>query len=85
MQSYKFYVDRKVTIWVRDTHSVDAETLEKAKALMIECMDQGLYVCDKYYVESMHMSETEEDMDKENNGDQPTWELLYDTETIKTN
>jgi len=30
-QTFNFYLDRKVTIWVREQHSIEAESEEEAK------------------------------------------------------
>ena len=36
MAKHKFYLDRKITIWERDTFEIEAETIEEAIATVIE-------------------------------------------------
>jgi hypothetical protein len=35
MKTYTFYIERKATIWVKETHLVEAETEEQAKEVML--------------------------------------------------
>ena len=36
METYRFFIDRKVTDWIREWHEIEAESLEAAKKEMIE-------------------------------------------------
>ena len=41
-EKFDFYLDRKVTIWVREQHSIEAESKEEAKKEMIEAFKDNL-------------------------------------------
>lgn len=59
MKTYKFEVDRKVTVWYRETHMIEAETMEQAEAIMIENADNDKM--DKTFVYQDMLQETMED------------------------
>lgn len=59
MKTYKFEVDRKVTVWYRETHMIEAETMEQAEAIMIENADNDKM--DKTFVYQDMLHETMED------------------------
>jgi hypothetical protein len=67
MDNHTFYVDRKVTIWVRERHQVEAETYEEAEKQMIESFKDNSY--DNTFVEQDWLYDTQEDLEPvENNG-----------------
>jgi hypothetical protein len=41
MPQFEFHLDKKVTSWYRETHYVDADTLQEAQKIMIENFAQG--------------------------------------------
>jgi hypothetical protein len=43
MNKFKFYLDRKVTVWERDTFEIEAETKEEAIATVITAAKEDLY------------------------------------------
>jgi hypothetical protein len=66
-ESFTFYIDRKVTIWIRETHEVEAETYEEAEKQMIESFKDNSY--DNTFVEPDWLYDTQEDLEPvENNG-----------------
>jgi hypothetical protein len=67
MDNHTFYVDRKVTIWVRERHQLEAETYEEAEKQMIESFKDNSY--DNTFVEQDWLYDTQEDLEPvENNG-----------------
>lgn len=36
MQKFKFILDRKCTVWFREFHEVEAETVEEAEKIMLK-------------------------------------------------
>jgi len=43
MNKFKFYLDRKVTVWERDIFEIEAETKEEAIATVITAAKEDLY------------------------------------------
>jgi hypothetical protein len=77
-QSFEFYVDRKVTIWAREKHSVEAASYEDAKRMMIESFDNRTF--DSTFYENEYLYETEQDMTPQQNENRATLELYSDLE-----
>ena len=77
-QSFEFYVDRKVTIWAREKHSVEATSYEEAKRMMIESFDNRTF--DNTFYENEYLYETEQDLTPHQNGNMATLELYSDLE-----
>ncbi len=44
MEQYRFFIDRKVTSWVREWHEVEAESLDAAKKEMVEAFHDNMCV-----------------------------------------
>lgn len=84
MENFEFYIDRKVSIWVRSYHSVEAKSLEEAKEKMLEEFDNGYgdYLCDR-----QELWETYDELIPSQNGGRPTAELYHEdsSEILKTN
>jgi hypothetical protein len=84
MKDFEFYIDRKVSIWVREFHSIEAKSLEEAKEKMIEEFNSGHgdYLCDR-----QELWETYDELIPSQNGGRPTAELYYEDtdEKLKTN
>jgi hypothetical protein len=73
-QDFAFYVDRKVTIWVREHHHIKADSYDEAKKEMIDSFhDNG---CEETFTEQEFLYDTQEDMNPGDNGGQPTIELF---------
>ena len=47
MEKFEFYVDRKITDWVREYHLVEADSLEDAKKKMIDAFHKNM-CCETY-------------------------------------
>ena len=84
-EDFAFYVDRKVTVWIRETHHIEAENYEAARKEMIEAFHDNL--CSETFTEQEHLYDTEDIMEPGDNGGQATIELISDTEpgTITSN
>ena len=82
-EKFDFYIDRKVTIWVREQHSIEAESEEEAKKEMIEAFKDN--VCSESFDEQEWLYDTETFMEPGDNGGQSTAELFYsDTDELLT-
>jgi hypothetical protein len=88
-QDFGFYVDRKVTIWVREHHHIKSDSYENACKEMIESFHDNL--CSETFSEQEFLLDTEELLEPGDNGGQPTIELFGENgadilaDNIKTN
>lgn len=41
MQTFKFLLDRKCTVWFREVHEVEAETMDDAEKIMLKLDADG--------------------------------------------
>ena len=73
MKEFDFYLDQKHTIWYRNTFTIEAETLEEAKAKVIELCntDTGNLPSDDWDL----LHETVEALSVGDNGGEATEEL----------
>ncbi len=74
MNNHTFYVDRKVTIWVRERHQVEAETYEEAEKKMIDSFKDNLYF-DDTFVDQEWLYDTQQDLEPGDNGGFATIEM----------
>jgi hypothetical protein len=72
-QNFQFFIDRKITIWAREIHKIEADSYEEAKGEMIKLFRQN--ECEETLVEQEILYDTQEDMSPSENGNQPTAEL----------
>lgn len=84
-QDFGFYVDRKITIWVREHHHIKADSYEEAKEKMIHDFHNN--GCEETFSEQEMLYETEELLEPGDNGGYPTIELFSESEpdTLTTN
>jgi hypothetical protein len=84
-EQYDFYLDRKVTIWVREQHSIEAESEEAAKKEMIERFKDNL--CSESFDSQEWLYDTETFMEPGDNGGESTAELFFEdtNELLTTN
>ena len=73
MQTFEFHLDKKVTAWYRETHYVDADTLQEAQKIMIEKFAQG--DTDETFESQDEIPDTWEELEVGDNGGEPTQEL----------
>ena len=82
-QTFNFYLDRKVTIWVREQHSIEAESEEEAKKEMIEAFKDNF--CSESFNEQEWLLDTETMLEPGDNGGESTAELFFeDTDELLT-
>ena len=82
-QTFNFYLDRKVTIWVREQHSIEAESEEEAKKEMIEAFKDNF--CSESFNEQEWLYDTETMLEPGDNGGESTAELFFeDTDELLT-
>lgn len=75
MQQFDFYLDRKVTCWMREHHTIEAESHEEAiEKMKGNFMDNG---CSESFYEQEFCYGSEEFMVPDDNDGQSTMEL-YD-------
>lgn len=77
-EDFAFYVDRKVTVWIRETHHIQAENYEAARKEMMEAFHDNL--CSETFQEQEILFDTEDIMMPGDNGGEPTIELISDNE-----
>jgi len=73
MQTFEFHLDKKVTSWYRETHYVDAETLQQAQKIMIDKFADGN--TDDTFNYQEKIDDTWEELTPQENDNQPTREL----------
>lgn len=73
--STSFYIDRKVTVWVRELHDIGLSNYDNAVSVMKKCFDSD--DTDDTFVTQEIIYDTMEYIDKEENGGNPVMEL-YD-------
>ena len=73
MQQFEFHLDKKVTQWYRETHYVEAETLQQAQKIMIDKFLDGK--TDDTFDYQDEIYDTWEEMTTQENDNQPTREL----------
>ena len=85
MATFDFYLDQKHTIWYRNTFSIEAETLEEAKAKVIELCNNP--TGDSFSDEWETLYDSAEELSVGDNGGQPTEEVYCneDSEMIWDN
>lgn len=80
MKTFELAIDRKVTVWQREHHSVEADSLEEATKLLIEtCKDNSLHGSTDLpsYTEIWEtLYDTENRITPEENNGQATIEIL---------
>jgi hypothetical protein len=77
MNSYTFYVEKKVSLWERETHEVEAETYEEAKDKIIKMFKEDECESGESFIETETLYDTMHHTTVEDNDGYPTAEL-YD-------
>lgn len=75
MQNFDYYLDRKITVWVREVHTIQSESKEAADKEMKERFLENM--CVDTFDEQEYMYDTEEYIEPGENGGAATAEL-YD-------
>ena len=85
MSTFDFFIDRKITTWVREFHSVEAESLDEAKAEMAARFHDNM--CADTFDTQETIDSTEEYMEPGESGGNPTAELYSedDGQLVTTN
>jgi hypothetical protein len=83
-EEYRFHIDKKVSVWIRETHYVKAKTLQIAQEKLIEDFNEGE---GEYFFEQEYLYDTEEDILPHENNNKPTIDITCDktSETIYVN
>lgn len=74
MKTFNFFVDTKVTTWMRTKFEIEAKNLEQAKKEAIKFHKEG-NTASIGWEEAM---DAQEPMSVEDNGGEPTEEMFYD-------
>ncbi len=75
-QKFRFYIDRKISVWLREFHEVGAKSYDEAESIIKKMFTEGN--TDDTFNEQEILFETQEDMSVGENGGQPTMELYND-------
>lgn len=78
MEQFYFNVERKITTWVRELHSITAESKENAISQMIAEFKKDELGDTETFVEQEHIYDCETSMDIEDNNYSATCELYFD-------
>ena len=78
MEQFYFNVERKITTWVRELHSISAESKEDAIKQMIVAFKEDELEDTDTFCEQEHLYDTDTSMDIEDNGGNATSELYFD-------
>lgn len=78
MNEFEFYIDRKTTVWVREHHIIEANSLEEAKELMKKNFKEN--TCEDSFDEQETLYDTEEYLEVGDNGGYPTAELYCEVD-----
>jgi hypothetical protein len=76
MAEFEFHLDQKHTIWYRNNFTIEAKTLEEAKAKVIEMCNTNS--SDVLSDDWETMFETAEQISPDENGGEPTEEVYVD-------
>jgi hypothetical protein len=75
MQTFNFELDRKVTVWYREYHQIEANTIEEAEAMMKANAEEGK--TDATFVYQDMLDETIMDTDDFEILNKETGETIY--------
>lgn len=82
MEEFVFTVDRKTTVWERETYSIEDVSYKSAKNKMIDfCMGKENEASESF-IESEILYETSEYMDPAQNGGDSTIELFNESNLL---
>lgn len=73
LQEFRFYIDKKVTMWIREHHIIDAENEEIAQKIMIDNFKKDN--TDNSFFDQTELHETQEFITIEENSNNATQEL----------
>ena len=73
MENFDFFIDRKVTLWNREHHTIEAKSLDEAKAKMATMFSNNMIEDTFKYQDTLF--DTEETMEPGDNGGNATIEL----------
>jgi hypothetical protein len=79
MKEFEFYVDKKITTWLREKHSVKAKTQKEAIDIMTKSFKKDLCNSSDTFYAQERMYDTDEYMSVLDNNGQSTAELYADT------
>ena len=78
MEQFYFNVERKITTWVRELHSISAESKEDAIKQMIVAFKEDELEDTETFMEQDQLFDTDTNMDIEDNLGFATCELYFD-------
>jgi hypothetical protein len=82
MEKYKFYIDKKITVWVREFHQIEAASLEDATKKMTQSFHEDVCDSSDTFVEQETLYETMEYITTDENLGIATAELYDESMNI---
>lgn len=82
MEQFTFYIERKQTVWVKETHSIDAENKQEAEKLMEKYFAETSDELEKTFVEQEILFDTFTDIDSGDNQGHPVAELYNEDKDL---
>lgn len=73
MQKFDFFIDRKISLWNREYHTIKAESLDEAKAKMVTMFNNDMFDDTFDYQEALF--DTQEILEPGDNSGNATAEL----------
>ena len=74
MAKFEFHIDKKCTIWIRESHQIESESYLEARKIMMD--NFRVSATDNTFVMQELQYETLEDLSVQDNDNMPTAELL---------
>ena len=80
MSTFDFFIDRKITTWVREFHNIEAESLDEAKAEMAARFHDNM--CADTFDYQDAIESTDEYIEPGENGGEATAELYCEEDGL---
>jgi hypothetical protein len=79
-QTFDFFIDRKITTWVREFHQIKSSNLDEAKAEMVALFHDNM--CVDTFIEQEELIDCREDLETGDNGGNATAELFCEEDGV---
>lgn len=79
-QTFDFFIDRKITTWVREFHQIKSDNLDEAKSEMVARFHDNM--CVDTFIEQEELIDCREDLEPGDNGGNATAELFCEEDSV---